>query len=442
MVYIKDTIAARATASGKGGIGIVRVSGLGTGKIARSLTGELPRPRYATYTSFRDVDGSVIDTGLALYFPAPGSFTGEDVLEIHGHGGPVVIELILNRIVSLGARLARPGEFTERAYLNDKIDLAQAEAIADLIESQTSEAARGAMRSLQGEFSRRINASVKKMIELRMYVEATMDFPEEEIDFISDDRISIQLSEIVSDVECIIAEAGNGALLTEGASVVLLGRPNAGKSSLMNQLTGMDTSIVTDVPGTTRDIVNENLQIDGIPLRLVDTAGLRESNDVIEVEGVRRARAASENADLVILVVDVSDDAPEEQLSLLDDSSDSHSIVVLNKVDLREPTGIDGVPVSAKTGEGMDELKSVLKQRLGFEQGLEMGFTARTRHVDALNQCLSALRAGQSVLSESQAGELLAEELKLAQEAMSTITGEFTSDDLLGEIFSRFCIGK
>ena len=312
MPYIKDTIAARATPSGRGGIGIIRVSGPGVTQIGRQILGAMPAPRLATYSEFSDGKG-VIDQGIALYFNAPNSFTGEEVLELQGHGGPVVLEMLLNRVVNLGARIAGPGEFSQRAYLNEKIDLTQAEAVADLINSSTEAAARGAVRSLQGEFSTRINALVSQVVALRVFVEASIDFPEEEIDFLSDDRIALQLAEVYRELEAVLHETNQGALLVEGASVVLMGKPNAGKSSLMNLLTGRDTSIVTDIPGTTRDVVNETLQLDGIPLRLVDTAGIRDSLDKIEAEGVKRALAAGEEADLVIAVVDASEpDAPKQ----------------------------------------------------------------------------------------------------------------------------------
>jgi tRNA modification GTPase len=441
MPYIKDTIAARATAPGRGGIGIVRVSGPGVREISRQLLGEIPEPRLATYSDFRD-EKDIIDQGIALYFNAPGSFTGEDVLELQGHGGPVVLEMLLNRVINLGARIAAPGEFTQRAYLNDKIDLAQAEAVADLINSSTEAAARGAVRSLQGEFSNRINNLLARLIELRVFVEASIDFPEEEIDFLSDVRIERQLAEVQQELDKVLKETSHGALLVEGASVVLMGKPNAGKSSLMNLLTGKDTSIVTDIPGTTRDVVNETLQLDGIPLRLLDTAGIRNSLDEIEAEGVKRALAAGEEADLVIAVVDASEsDAMKQAKSLLEDQ---RTVVVFNKIDLVADTNllIDGIQLSAKTGMGLQILKEQLKKSLGLSPKTGSGFTARNRHIIALGSCKEALAEARSLLIEQRAGELVAEELRVCQQYLSEITGEFSADDLLGEIFGSFCIGK
>jgi tRNA modification GTPase len=441
MEYVKDTIAARATPPGKGGIGIVRVSGPRVQQISAVLLGEIPTPRYATLSNFTTSTGEVIDHGIALYFSGPNSFTGEDVLELQGHGGPVVLDMLLNEIVGLGARIANPGEFSQRAFLNDKIDLTQAEAIADLIDSGTKEAAKGAMRSLQGEFSKEINHLVAKVIELRVFVEAAMDFPEEEIDFLSDDRIESQLKEIDQLLKSIASRASTGALLNEGASVVLLGKPNAGKSSLMNLLTGRDTSIVTDIPGTTRDVVDEVLQLDGIPLRLIDTAGIRHSNDEIEAEGVRRAIAASETADIVIQLVDASSETSGQALT----PGSEADIVVLNKIDLisdRSQLPENTIFISAKTGEGLDELKEVLKSRLGFTTGVASNYTARSRHLAAIERANEAVQSGWQALRIEKAGELLAEELRVCQEALSDITGEYTADDLLGEIFSSFCIGK
>ena len=447
MAYAKDTIAAKATAPGRGGIGIVRISGPDARALATSLLGHLPEPRYATYSRFLDGEGATLDTGIALFFQKPDSFTGEDVLELQGHGGPVVLDMLLERIVSLGARIAAPGEFSQRAFLNDKLDLAQAEAIADLIDSSTEAAARGAVRSLEGEFSRKVNSLVLQVTQLRVQVEAGIDFPTDEIDFISDEKVAAQLQEIKSLLANILDQAREGALLMEGAAVVLTGKPNVGKSSLMNRLTGRDTSIVTDVPGTTRDIVGESLQIDGIPLRLVDTAGIRDSSDAVEAEGIRRARAAQEEADLVIHLVDAREPLPEmphenEESRTLDVMNVMN---VLNKVDLvSDPSSLpdDMLKISAKTGEGIAELKNHLRRLLGVSDLAGGGFTARRRHLAALMRASEALAAGECALKEQQSGELLAEELRVCQQHLSEITGAFSADDLLGEIFSSFCIGK
>lgn len=452
-----DTIVAIATPAGRGGIGVVRVSGRDVKQISREVIGRLPKPRYATLTAFTDHDGSIIDSGIALYFPAPHSFTGEDVLELQGHGGPVVLDMLLNRIVSCGARIARPGEFSERAFLNDKIDLSQAEAIADLIDSVSEKAAKGAMRSLQGEFSKRVSHLSELIINLRMYVEAAIDFPEEEIDFLADEKVAGSLAEISETLEETIQQAGQGALLREGISLVIAGRPNAGKSSLMNCLTGRESSIVTRVPGTTRDVVSEYIHIDGIPLKLVDTAGIRISDDEVEIEGVKRALAEAGKADQVLVVVDLVDhrDDWQQQVDELaaELSSEFYSefkqhsgiTVVLNKTDLVpgiSTAGHDVIAVSAKTGAGIDELKAHIKSLAGFDSSGEGAFLARRRHLVALDRARSHLDEGRRQLAERQAGELLAEELRLCHEALTEITGEFTSDDLLGKIFSSFCIGK
>lgn len=444
--YIKDTIAARATAPGKSGIGIVRVSGPAVPTIATALAGDLPKPRTAAYRKFLDGQGDVIDEGLLIYFKGPESFTGEDVLEFQGHGSPVVLDMLLNEIVSAGARLAKPGEFSERAFLNDKFDLAQAEAIADLIDSSTQQAARGAMQSLQGRFSTEINQLLAQVIELRVYVEAAIDFPEEEIDFLSDDRVKQMLFDLAATFKNLITNTKEATLLTEGASIVLLGPPNAGKSSLMNLLTGRDTSIVTEIPGTTRDVVDDQLQLDGIPLNLVDTAGIRQSDDVVEAEGIRRALKAAESADLVVILVDASQ--ADDHAAFFDQlPKSSNRLLVYNKTDLDGvvvPSGELGL--SALTGDGLDELKARLKEILGvggsFSASGETAFTARRRHLDAVRRADQALMTGTIALLENEQGELLAEELRICQQFLGEITGEFTADDLLGEIFSSFCIGK
>ncbi len=452
MSHQADSIAAVATPPGQGGIGVVRVSGKHLADLARSLTGIRPRPRHAHYAHFRDGAAEPLDSGLLLYFPAPHSFTGEDVLELQGHGGPVVMDLLLQRVLELGARPARPGEFSERAFLNDKLDLAQAEAVADLIEAGSSQAARAASRSLSGAFSREIQQLVADLIELRTFVEAAIDFPDEEVDFLSDERIERQLMELQAGFDRIDESARQGRILREGLTLVLAGRPNAGKSSLLNRLVGQDAAIVTELPGTTRDVLREYIHLDGMPLHLVDTAGLRVAGNVIEQEGIRRARAEMAEADRVLLIIDDSD---PEQAGHRDPVAMFHELppelpvtVAYNKIDLSgrapgsQPGQSDRIALSARTGEGVEALVRHLKQSAGYADGGEARFMARRRHLDALERARAHLDAGTAQLRESRAGELLAEELRLAQQALNEITGEFTSDDLLGRIFSSFCIGK
>lgn len=445
-----ETIAAVATPAGVGGIGIVRVSGPAVEAIAEMLLGTLPAPRQAAFRHFRAADGTAIDEGLALFFPGPRSFTGEDVLELHGHGGPVVLDLLLARVLALGARPARPGEFSERAFLNDKLDLAQAEAVADLIEAGTAAAARAAMGSLQGVFSARVEALVEALIRLRMYVEAAIDFPEEEIDFLADSQVSSQLQQVGENLRELQTAAGQGQLLRDGMTVVIAGRPNAGKSSLLNQLSGRDSAIVTEIAGTTRDVLRERIQIDGMPLHVIDTAGLRDSPEPIEREGVRRAWAEIEIADRVLLVVDEQVGISAEDRRIRERLPQSLPVTLIrNKIDLSgtapaESAGEEGteITLSAKTGAGIDLLRSHLKQAMGYQSGGEGLFTARRRHLDALARAAVHLEEARHQLEDYRAGELMAEELRLAQQALGEITGEFTSDDLLGRIFSSFCIGK
>ncbi len=444
-----DTIAAIATPPGRGGIGVIRISGPETVAIARAITGSLPRPRYATLADFRDEHNDTIDSGLALYFPGPASFTGEDVLELHGHGGPVVLDMILARIVALGARLARPGEFSERAFLNDKIDLSQAEAIADLIDSVSQQAAKGAVRSLQGAFSERIAQLSSLIVNLRMFVEAAIDFPEEEIDFLADSRVGESLAEIEHTLDAIVSEARQGALLREGFSLAIVGRPNAGKSSIMNALTGRDSSIVTRVPGTTRDVVREEIQVGGMPVRLIDTAGIRVSEDEVEIEGIRRAVGEAGRADQVLVVVDLAEHR-EDWKAIADDVLDAlpvadNATLVLNKSDLVTDVAVDEpgvIVVSAVSGDGIEALRNRLAELAGQVDLGEGMFSARRRHLDALDRAAGYIADGRAQLEGVGAGELLAEELRQAHEALCEITGEFTSDDLLGQIFSTFCIGK
>jgi tRNA modification GTPase len=455
MQPVRDTIAAVATAQGRGGVGIVRVSGPRARAIAISLSGREPEPRHAYYCEFFGGDGEVIDQGLLLFFRGPHSFTGEDVLELQGHGGPVVLDVLLRRCLELGARLARPGEFSERAFLNDKLDLAQAEAIADLIEASSEQAARNAVRSLQGEFSRKVQRLADQLIELRMYVEAAIDFPEEEIDFLADGHVLGQLDGVRSELLAVQREAGQGALLRDGMTVVIAGRPNAGKSSLLNALAGREAAIVTEIAGTTRDVLREHIHIDGMPLHVVDTAGLRETSDQVERIGVERALKAIGEADRVLLVVDATAPEAVDPFALwpefLDQRPDPARVTLIrNKADLsgeavRLETCADGhvtLSLSARQGAGLELLREHLKACMGFEQTTESSFSARRRHLDALRQAAACLDHGRQQLTLLGAGELLAEDLRMAHQALGEITGAFTPDDLLGRIFSSFCIGK
>ena len=444
-----DTIAAVATPAGRGGVGIIRISGPGVPAIAERLLGTLPQPRFAGLHCFRNAEDEVIDQGLAIYFPAPHSFTGEHVLELHGHGGPVVLDLLLARVLHLGARQARAGEFSERAFLNDKLDLAQAEAIADLIDSSTVQAARAACRSLQGEFSRRVGQLVDALIGLRSYVEACIDFPEEEIDFLSDAQVQTRLETLTGQLQDVQQQARQGQLLREGMTLVIAGQPNAGKSSLLNALAGREAAIVTPIAGTTRDVLREHIQIDGMPLHIIDTAGLRDSADPIEQEGVRRAWAQIEGADRVLLVVDDRyGRGPADQAILARLPAGIPRTLILNKIDLSgRPPGIHSegadaqVAVSARSGAGIVELRSHLKQVMGYSESAGGSFSARRRHLDALRRAELNLANARQCLQRG-AGELLAEELRIAQQHLAEITGEFSSDDLLGRIFASFCIGK
>ncbi len=440
-----DTIAAIATPSGQGGVGIIRISGPKAPEIASKISGLCPAPRYAHYGVFRDQNNSTIDSGLTLYFKKPFSFTGEDVTELHAHGGPVVLDILLKEILQHGVRPARAGEFTERAFLNDKIDLTQAEAIADLIAADSEQAARAAMRSMQGEFSAVILQLVEELIQLRIYVESALDFPEEEIDFLADEAIAEKLESVKQKLSDVKKSAQQGRLLKEGMTIVIAGKPNAGKSSLLNQLAGQDSAIVTDVPGTTRDILREHIQIDGLPLHIIDTAGLRDSDDIVEQEGVKRAKQEIEKADRILFVVDIND----KDKTILDTlPADIGVTTVYNKIDtvkhsseLKEQQNIE-IYLSAKTGDGIGLLKQHLKNCMGYQQKTEGQFIARRRHLDAIDTAEQHLNMADKNLHELKAGELLAEELRFAQQALSSITGEFSSDDLLGRIFSDFCIGK
>lgn len=442
-----DTIAAIATAPGRGGIGVVRISGRGLQAISQGLLGKLPAPRHATYQDFSDENGAAIDRGIALFFPAPHSYTGEDVLELQGHGGTAVMQRLLQRCLDLGARLAEPGEFTRRAWLNDKLDLAQAEAVADLIDASTAEAARSAMRSLAGEFSASIHVLRDKLIDLRMLVEACLDFPEEEIDFISAGGVEEKLAAIRRELEIVSAAARQGNILKEGIHVVLIGQPNVGKSSLMNRLAGEEVAIVTSVAGTTRDTLRSAIQIEGVPLHIIDTAGLRETEDEVEIQGIARTWRAAESAQIALILVDATHGIGEAEKSILERLGGViQRVWVHNKIDLSETvprietgTGETHVYLSAKTGAGLELLRSRLLEMAGWKSGGEGVFMARERHLQALAKTSESLCCAGRNLAQP---ELLAEDLRLAQESLNEITGEFTPDDLLGEIFSRFCIGK
>ena len=444
MTLAADTIVASATPPGTGGIGIVRVSGDQAERIARAVLGSLPEPRTATYRRFRDGNGRQIDAGVALYYPAPASFTGESVLELQGHGGPTVVSMLVEAVIALGARRADPGEFSARAFHNGKLDLAQAEAIADLINSTTEQAVRGALRSLSGAFSTAVNALHEQLVRLRMHVEAAIDFPEEEIDFLSDDKLEQQLQECAAAFATLIDETRQGRVLRDGYRLVIVGKPNAGKSSLMNLLSGQDAAIVTESAGTTRDVLREQIDIDGLAVELVDTAGLRENPDRIEKEGIRRARQALETADAVLWIQDAADAAHND---LGEDLPAGIPVtVVRNKIDLTgDAPGAAGenvVNVSAQTGRGIDALREQVKALAGYENRGEGAFTARRRHLDALHSARAHFVAGRTALTETRAGELLAEELRLSHRALGEITGAVSSDELLGKIFSEFCIGK
>ena len=444
--YARDTIVAAATPPGKGGIGIVRISGNDAEKLAAALVGKVPQPRLATYAKIHDKHGTELDSGIVLYFPGSASYTGEPVLEFHGHGGPVVVASVIDAVIELGARRADPGEFSKRAFLNGKLDLAQAEAIADLIDSGTSQAARAALRSLSGSFSHAVESLQQQLVNLRLHVEAAIDFPEEEIDFLADRDLRRKIDDCADAFAKLQRETSIGRVLRDGLQLVIVGKPNAGKSSLLNLLSGQEAAIVTEVAGTTRDILRERIEIDGLAVELVDTAGLRENPDRVEAEGIRRAREALKNADGVLWIQDAS----EGDAGGLDEElpAEIPVVVLRNKIDLTDDTpgpsnsNPTTLNVSAKTGAGMDDLRETIRRLAGYKDLGEGAFTARRRHVDAINLAAEHFQRGKQALEENKAGELLAEDLRLSHEALGDVTGALSSDDLLGRIFSEFCIGK
>jgi len=444
-----DTIVATATPTGRGGIAVIRISGNKVRHIAECLLRKIPKPRFALYTPFLNKAGQILDEGIALFFEAPYSFTGEDVLELHGHGGMFIVEQLIKEIISYGARLARPGEFSERAFLNDKLDLIQAEAISDLIDAASQDAAIAAMRSLRGEFSQKIQDLVDGLIHLRTYVEASIDFVEEEIDFLNDGNIGLRLKDLIDRLENIEMSAIQGSLLRNGITAIIIGEPNVGKSSLLNVLCGYDAAIVTHIAGTTRDLLRETIIIDGMPMHIIDTAGLRESEDIVEREGIRRAHQEIEKADLILCMIEAKDPLSKMDVFLKTFSHKKNILMIRNKIDLTQETpNIQSyqshviVSLSAKKNEGMDLLKKIIKENVGLKITMEGTFSARRRHLDALACAKQFLLEGLTQLQENRAGELLAEDLRQAQYALNEITGVFTTDDLLGKIFSSFCIGK
>lgn len=450
MPPVTDTIAAIATPAGRGALGIIRLSGPLTRQIAQQMAGPLPPPQHASLRNFRNTEGQTLDQGLLLWFPGPNSFTGEDVVELQGHGGPVVLDLLLRSLCAQGARIARPGEFSERAFLNGRMDLAQAEAIADLIDAASAQAASAALRSLEGEFSQRVSTIVEALTQLRIYVEGALDFSDEDVAWLSQPQLHGQLSAVTAQLQTLLGQAGQGRRLREGITLALTGQPNVGKSTLLNRLAGTDAAIVTDVAGTTRDTLRENIVLAGVPLTIVDTAGLRESDDAIEREGIKRAWQALEKAEIALFLIDDRVGLTEIDHALLKKlPSVVRPLIVSNKCDLslRPPSrtdeaGYSVVRLSAANGDGVALLIEEILRLAGVMVQTEGVFSARTRHIDALQRALIGIRAAQQNLEQGATAELAAEELRLAQQALSEITGAFTSDDLLGRVFSQFCIGK
>lgn len=455
--YYQETITAQATPPGRGGVGIIRISGPKTKMVAQAILGKIPEIRTAEYLPFKDKKQQILDHGIALYFKAPHSFTGEDVLELQGHGGPIILDMLLKAITALpDIRLAKPGEFSEQAFLNNKLDLTQAEAIADLIDSSSEQAARCALHSLQGDFSKLVHQLVDKVIQLRMYVEAAIDFPEEEIDFLADKKIINNLNDIINQVNNVKKQAQQGSILREGMRVVIAGRPNAGKSSLLNALSGKDSAIVTDIAGTTRDVLTEQINIDGMPLHIIDTAGLRESADKVEKIGIERAWQEINQADQVLFMVDSNQEKEHQPEKIWPEffaklPKNIGVTIIKNKADISQiATGYiehkkhqpKVIALSAKTGQGVEKLTEHLKSIMGYQGSTEGSFMARRRHLVALEKAELHLHTGLKQLESFMAGEILAEELRIAQQELNEITGEFTNDDLLGQIFSSFCIGK
>lgn len=440
---IADTIAAISTPTGVGGVGVLRLSGAKAHEIGKMVAGKIPNTGEFSYRRFQDASGNEIDQGLVLCFSAPSSFTGEDVIELQGHGGPVPMAMLLNACLAAGARQAEPGEFSQRAFLNDRIDLTQAEAIADLINSATEQAARGAVQSIKGEFSNHVRNLEQELINFRVYIEAAIDFPEEEIDFLASTGIKARLKDIKEQLKQTVKSATTGELLQQGVQIALIGEPNVGKSSLFNALVGSEAAIVTEVPGTTRDIIAKSINLNGLLVHLLDTAGMRDSEDAVEKIGIDRAREASKSADLVL---ELRDCTIENTSSVLAGAVETTNIIRVNtKADLvpsTEPVSGFGVWVSSKTGQGIPELIHQIKEVIGFSLGPESAFSARKRHINLLNTSLAAVERGEHELLASGAGELLAEELRLAHDTLGEITGKMTADTLLGEIFSNFCIGK